>query len=61
VRVMWSEAFRDGDTVRLMSGGSLMTVLEASKTGVTCQWLDTDADKVQVVTFKPAELTKAKT
>ena len=43
-----------------MSGGSLMMVLEASRTGVTCQWLDNDADKVQVVTFKPAELTKAK-
>jgi len=49
---------RAGDFVRLKSGGPDMTVLEVTKAGVTCQWLDHDDDKIQVSTFKAAELTK---
>lgn len=51
------EAITEGDTVRLRSGGPLMTVTNVTGENVTCEWFDTQ-DQAQSRTFKALALVK---
>ena len=50
--------FKAGDTVRLKSGGPLMTIKSADglDDSILCEWFDKD-DKPQVKSFKASSLT----
>jgi uncharacterized protein YodC (DUF2158 family) len=48
--------FKEGETVRLKSGGPLMTVKTLQSEGTLwCEWFDKD-EKLQGDSFKPASL-----
>jgi uncharacterized protein YodC (DUF2158 family) len=47
--------FKVGGTVRLKSGGHLMTVVEVLPSSVKCQWFD-EKGKLQSGSFLPAAL-----
>jgi len=53
------EDFKKGDTVKLKSGGPLMTVVDIDELGVECMWFD-KAEKKFIDTFEAATLKKAK-
>jgi len=51
------QTISEGDTVRLKSGGPLMTATAVTGENITCEWFDTQ-DQAQSRTFKTLALVK---
>jgi uncharacterized protein YodC (DUF2158 family) len=53
-----TDAIAEGDTVRLKSGGPLMTATNVTGDNITCEWFDRQ-DQAQSRTFKALALVKS--